>query len=691
MVRLEHPMTELSGSSQEHRRIAMLRSFGLAGDEPDRSLQALAAVAADIAGAPTSFVCLIDSDRIRVAGGVGVTAVEIDRWDAFSGHALLEPNHILWVTDARQDPRFAASRYVVEAPFVRFYAHVPLCVNGCMVGSLCVFDKDPKPFDESLAKRLKLVGKACAAELAERHRTGALRQALAASADALVDCDADGLILSWSDGAERLFGFSRAEALGGEITMIIPQEHRIAHREGMRRWRESGAARLGRRLELPARRRDGTDLDIELWMSVSHDEGEPRVHGNIRDISERRKQARELAEAVARAEQASQAKTAFLANMSHELRTPLNGVTACSGLLAASALTPDQTRLVQIISEAGDQLGRLIDDILDLARIESGELKLSAAPTDLEPLVASVVDLCRLKADEKGIALRLEFAPSAPGRLLLDGDRMRQVLGNLLSNAIKFTAEGEVVLRVTRSGPTFLFEVADTGIGFDAQVRDLIFDRFQQADSTITRRFGGTGLGLAICRDLVAAMGGHLDCRSTPGEGSVFCIRVDLEPAGVADVGAAPVGDLTETELGGARVLVVDDNATNRQVVGLILQAAGITPSFAENGRDALVAASADAFDLILMDMMMPEMDGIEATRRLRAGDAGDHASKSPVIMLTANTLPEHVAQGRLAGADGHLAKPITPLSLLQAVRPWLSPDAPKAVGATGGGRGAGL
>jgi len=298
-----------------------------------------------------------------------------------------------------------------------------------------------------------------------------------------------------------------------------------------------------------------------------------------------------------------------------------------------------------------------------------------------------VVDLCRLKADEKGIPLRLEFAPAAGGVLLLDSARMKQILGNLLSNAIKFTAEGEVVLRVTRAGPTFLFEVADTGIGFDAKVRDVIFDRFQQADSTITRRFGGTGLGLAICRDLVEAMGGNLDCRSTPGEGSVFWIRVDLEPAALRSPETTPTGDPTETDLGKARVLVVDDNSTNRQVVGLILQAAGITPSFAENGREALAAASADVFDLILMDMMMPEMDGIEATQRLRAGEAGDPARKTPVIMLTANTLPEHVAQTRLAGADGHLAKPITPAGLLGAVCPWISRDAasvetiPRSVG----------
>lgn len=657
----------------------MLQSLGLTGAAPDQSLQALAALAADIAGASSGLVCLIESDRILVAGAVGFDEPLIDRWDSFCSHALLNPNEVLWVSDAREEPRFQNLRYVVGEPRARFYAGVPLCVTGCMVGTLCVLDPDPRPFDEAMVARLRLVGQACAAELAERHRTGVVRQALAASADALVDCDAEGLVVTWSEGAERLFGFSAQEAEGADIAMIIPEAHRPAHWMGMQRWRASGAARLGRRLELPAKRRDGSDLDIELWMSVSHDNGEPRIHANIRDISERRAQARELTDAMARAEDASQAKTAFLANMSHELRTPLNGVTACAGLLASSPLNPDQTKLVDIVSGAADQLSRLIADILDLARIESGELKLSPSPTDLGTLVEGVVELCRLKADEKAIALRLELDPAARRTVLVDAARMKQVLGNLLSNSIKFTENGEVVLRVRSSGAAFHFEVQDTGIGFGPEVRDVIFDRFQQADPTITRRFGGTGLGLAICRDLIAAMGGSLDCRSAPDKGATFWIDIDLAPAILKTERPSPHGAENDSGLAGARVLVADDNPTNRQVVGLILETVGITPVFAENGREALAALAKQAFDLVLMDMMMPEIDGVEATRRLRAGEAGPLARATPLLMLTANTLPEHVAQSVAAGADGHLAKPITPAGLLQAVAEMLS----GSVGAT--------
>ncbi|MFN7130355.1 MAG: sensor histidine kinase, partial [Brevundimonas sp.] len=255
---------------------------------------------------------------------------------------------------------------------------------------------------------------------------------------------------------------------------------------------------------------------------------------------------------------------------------PLNGVTACAGLLSSSVLTLDQQRLVGIITGAADHLSGLIADLLDLARIESGELKLNPAPVDLEALVRAAADLCRLKADEKGVGLRLDLRDILGERVWLDSARFKQVLVNLLANAIKFTDSGEVRLNVTRKGDRFRFEVRDTGIGFSPEQRNAIFDRFQQADATITRRFGGTGLGLAICRDIVQAMDGIMDCRSTPGKGSVFWVELDL-PAVVraeqavrsADEGAGTAaGTGAETELAGLRVLVTDDNDTNRQVVG---------------------------------------------------------------------------------------------------------------------------
>lgn len=659
-------MIQLPASGDERRRLAMVRSLGFVGNAPDPALSAIASLAADLADAEVGVVTLLDAETVHIVGAHGFEPGLISRWDAFCPHVLGVSDAVSWIPDARLDARFSANRYVRESPRVRFYAGSPLRVNGCEVGALSVAGGTIKPYDDVVARRLQRAAAACEAELAERHRTFAVRQALSASADALIDCDDEGLILSWSDGAERLFGASAAKAIGSEITRIVPAEYRDRHRDGMRRWRASGAARLGRRLELPAVRDDGSGLDIELWMSVSHDGGRSRVHANIRDISERRAQERELAAAKARAEAANSAKTAFLATVSHELRTPLNGISACAGLLAAAPLSEEHRKLVDIVTGATDQLGRLIGDILDIARGDAGELKLAPAPTDLGRLLADIGALFRLKAEEKGLLMKIDIAEDVRETVSVDHARLKQVLGNLLANAIKFTDAGSVALSAVRRGDMVRVDVSDTGIGFAPEVRDHIFERFQQADSSITRRFGGTGLGLAISRDLVHAMGGDLDCASEPGRGSTFTLALPLPILDRPKHDRSPVAEPVRTE--GLRVLLVDDHAINRQVAGMILDSVGIATRFAEDGREALEALQGEPFDLILMDMMMPVMDGLEATRRLRAGEAGARARTTPLIMLTANTLPEHVAAALAAGADDHLAKPISPASLLEAV-----------------------
>lgn len=658
-------MIQGQAAVQEQRRLAMVRSLGLAAREPDAALSAIAALTADLAGADIGAVTLLDADTLWIVGAHGFAAGPIARSNSFCDHVLDSPEEIVWIPDTRQDVRFAQNRYVAGAPGVRFYAGAPLKVNGCDVGALSIGGPAPRDRNEKVARQLRLAAAACEAVLADRHRDHAVRLALTASADALIDCDETGRILSWSEGAEKLFGIPAADALGAEVTLIIPDEFRQSHRAGMARWRDSGAARLGRRLELPAVRRDGSLLDIELWMSVSHDGGRSRVHANIRDISQRRSQERELAKAKTNAETADRAKTAFLATMSHELRTPLNGISACAGLLASAGLSPDQSKLVEILTDATDQLGQLIGDVLDIARGDSGELKLASAPTDIGRTVDEISDLFRLKAESKGIKLTTRISGGARQTASIDQTRLKQVLGNLLSNAVKFTDAGEVAVTAVRRGEKVRFEVADTGIGIPPEALDIIFERFQQADTSITRRFGGSGLGLSISQDLVRAMGGDLKCKSVPGAGSSFSFTLSLP---VVERPEGPAQDERPPLACDLRILVVDDHATNRQVTGLILESFGFTASFAEDGAEALRALEAEPFDLVLMDMMMPEMDGLEATRRLRRGEAGPLAQSMPVVMLTANTLPRHIEESVTAGADAHLAKPITPASLMSAL-----------------------
>ena len=367
---------------------------------------------------------------------------------------------------------------------------------------------------------------------------------------------------------------------------------------------------------------------------------------------------------------ANRAKSEFLANMSHEIRTPLNGVVSMADSLSRRPLGDQEHEMVELIRSSGVTLERLLSDILDSARIESGQVTIEPAPFDLEQAVADIGALWRVKAEDKRVALEVDFDPSLSGTVLGDAVRLRQVLTNLVNNALKFTSAGSVRISVSAGeGDRVLFRVSDTGVGFDREQRSRIFHRFQQADGSITRRYGGTGLGLAISTALVELMGGILDCDSTPGEGSSFWFEIPL-PRVEAPV-AAPVDDepaAPAVETAGLRILLADDHPANRKVVEIMLGATGVELVAVEDGRQAVDAFVGGGFDLVLMDMQMPVMDGLTATQSIRALEAERGLARTPIVMLTANAMSEHVEAGRRAGADGHLTKPVTLTALFSAI-----------------------
>jgi signal transduction histidine kinase/ActR/RegA family two-component response regulator len=371
------------------------------------------------------------------------------------------------------------------------------------------------------------------------------------------------------------------------------------------------------------------------------------------------------------AEAANRAKSEFLANMSHEIRTPLNGVVAVADMLARADLEPKEREMVEIIRSSGDTLQRLLSDILDLARIESGKITIETAPFHAGAMVRDVCALSELRCNEKGVRLGVAIAPEIDGMVTGDLVRVRQVLTNFLSNAVKFTDRGRITVRAERTAEGLArFTVTDTGVGFDPADKGRVLGRFQQADSSITRRFGGTGLGLAICCELAQLMGGRVDCDSKPGEGSVFWMELPLEPAAAEAAASAPetaaadAGERSET----LRVLLADDHPTNRKVVELMLGGGLADLVSVEDGQQALDALAQGRFDLVLMDMQMPVMDGLSAVREIRRREAAAGSAAIPIIMLTANALPEHVAEAAKAGADRHLGKPFTAQQLFEAI-----------------------
>ena len=419
----------------------------------------------------------------------------------------------------------------------------------------------------------------------------------------------------------------------------------------------------------------------------------------------------------------------FMANLSHEIRTPLNGVVAVAGVLERTELTPRQAELVHIIRSSGQTLQRLLSDVLDVNRIQTGGLSLETAPFNLADTLASAAELARPLAEEKGVELVTEIPQAAHTTVLGDVVRLKQILTNLLSNAVKFTHEGRVVLRLGEgwSPDVWRIEVEDTGVGFDPARAEAIFGRYQQADASVTRRFGGSGLGLAICRQLAELMGGQISCDSSPGQGSTFVVEVPLPRTAAALVQAAtpppvqataegaraqarsPAGPQAPATFGRAprldpdrleaparaesqppaalrlgvdedeapsrfedrplRVLLADDHPTNRTVVQVMVGHLGVDLVTVENGQQACEAFEAHPFDVVLMDMQMPVMDGVTAVRRIRLFEQLGRRAPAYVVMLTANALPEHEELSSRAGADVHLAKPIEASKLVAALQ----------------------
>lgn len=659
-------MKDFSEREAEDNRVGMVRSFGLIDNARPRLHDEVAALARDLAGTSAAVVTLTDKERNWYSGSANHPEMEANRWISMCTHALHTP---LWVEDALADTRFCANTYVAEAPHLRFYAGVPIEVNGFPVGVLSIYDPEPRPTDEAMMSHLKRLALILAEDLAQRHRSQSFMNCILSSADALVNCDDTGRITFWSSGAEQMFGYTEQEAVGHDIGLVVNASELSRHGLVFEDWRRSQYAQVHRRIEITCQRRDGTPLDIELWTSVAYEQGKPYIHANIRDISERKREAAALQAAKEDAEAANVAKSSFLANISHELRTPLHGVINGIELLLPTPLSDSQHELVSIVHSSASHLNRLIGDVLDLAWIEAGGLEIADAPMRLEDVVQNVRVLSDIAAQDKGLELSVHVDETARGPVRGDALRVQQVLTNLVANAVKFTQTGTVFVTVSRTDEGYRFTVRDTGIGFDDVQKSIIFGRFQQADGSITRRFGGTGLGLAISSDLVTAMGGQLDCESRPGEGAVFWFTLPLREA-------EPDQEATDFEpamVALGKVLVVDDNATNRRVAEVLLSSVGAEVRCVKDGRSAVDAYLEETFDLILMDMMMPGMDGMEATRLIRQHERDSGRARTAVIMLTANSLRGHAEESLAAGADIHLAKPIDPTALFCALNRLMS------------------
>ncbi|MCG2831329.1 MAG: ATP-binding protein [Desulfobacteraceae bacterium] len=548
------------------------------------------------------------------------------------------------------------------------------------------FDKmteDLKKTTTSIDELNKEINERKRAEKALRNSEARIRAIVNTAVDGIITIDEHGIIQSFNPSAERLFGYAEEEAIGQNVEILMPSPYREAHDSYIANYLRTGETKIiGIGRGALARRRDGTTFPIDLAVSEVY-RGKQRVFtGIIRNITERKDAEEALHNAKEEAEAANLAKTEFLSSMSHEIRTPMNAIIGVADLLRETSLTPEQQTYVQMFASAGNNLLNIINDILDISKVEAGQLDLAEIDFNLHEVVEKVCEVMALHANEKGLELTCHVAPDVQKNLIGDPTRLRQVLINLIGNAVKFTEKGDIFVEVNKHNQgakddlandfEVIVSVKDTGIGIPLEKVEVIFDRFTQVDSSTTRSHGGTGLGLTISKQLVEMMGGRIWVESKQGQGSTFYFTakfgLQTEPGRHVEPPPAVIIPAAFEDLRTLNILLVEDSEDNRLLIQSYLKKTPYHIEIAENGEIAVEKFESGKYDLVLMDMQMPVMNGYSATREIRKWENQKGVKATPVIALTAYATKEERQKSLDAGCTAHLTKPIRKATLLEAI-----------------------
>ena len=651
---------------------------------------------------------------------------------------------------ADQDPRLHPRNRCIHEGFCSV-ALIPIRTNQEIVGLLQFNDRkkdcftlETVRFFEEISSSIGMALMRKQAETALRESETRMRAITDSAQDAILMIDTDGRVSYWNPAAERIFGYTNAEAIGQNLhQFLVPQRYHVAHHAAFPEFRRTGqGSAMGKTLDLEARRKDGKEISVQLSLSAIQIHGDWHAVGILRDITEQKRAKEQIGQYAADlessnqalkesnqiAESATRAKSEFLANMSHEIRTPMTAILGYADILLEESVGQASCEHVKVIKRNGEHLLGLINDILDLSKVEAGKMQIEPICCSPFDLLAEVASLMRVRATAKQLRLEMEQVGPLPETILTDPLRLRQVLINLVGNAIKFTDQGEVRIAVRLIGGAAVsaasvgwaerseshqnraeycgaavsaamagetpapqavpglqlrFDVTDTGIGMNEEQIGKLFQAFSQVDNSSTRKFGGTGLGLCISQRLAEAMGGKIEVHSTLGKGSTFSVTIDpgpldgirmiqnLQEALLEHPPTPSAATPDEIKLSG-RILLAEDGPDNQRLIAFVLRKAGAEVTLAENGQlahdEALAAlAQGTPFDVILMDMQMPVMDGYETTRSLR--NEGYHG---PIVALTAHAMAEDRQKCLDAGCDDFATKPIDRQMLLSAAAHWM-------------------
>lgn len=683
----------------EKLRIKSLHTYDILDTAAEETYDDITHLAASICNAPTALISFVDEDRQWFKSCIGLDAGETGRDVAFCAHTILNSNELFIIENALEDERFRHNPFVTGDPYVRFYAGAPLVTpDGFALGSLCVIDYIPRRLSLEQQKSLKALARQVVSQL-ELRRTARLNEELSARYRSFADNsptvlfikDAAGRYVSINRSYEELFQVRRENLLGRKDFEVFPEEIAESVTANDKKVLETGETlKTVEFVPTP----DGIP---HYWFShkflIKDAKGEKFVGGIAVNITERKQLEEELAAARDAALESLRLKSAFLTNVSHEIRTPMNGIAGLVELLRDTPLNALQQNYVETIQQSSDSLMAVINDILDLSKIENGKIKLEAANFDPRELIDSTVKSFSERALQKNLALSVLLDEKIPSCLIGDSCRLQQILRNLLSNAVKFTERGSIKIEVSIENETInqsvlRFDITDTGIGIKEENLSKLFQPFTQIDDSPSRRHGGTGLGLIISKQIVEMMNGKIMVRSDFGRGSKFSFTTSfaktanenqcapIKPLGLPILSAEKSTSASDGKT--LNLLVVEDNEVNRRVVIKQLQRLGITPDIAVNGQEAVEKSAENDYQIILMDCQMPILDGYRATKEIRCRERerkihNQKFSPSVIIALTAHTLDNEREKCLAVGMNDYLSKPARIAELGEMITAWSS------------------
>jgi PAS domain S-box-containing protein len=670
----------------EKERLASLYCYNILDTGAEKVFDDIVNLAAEICETPIALISLVEDQRQWFKAKVGLEANETSRDVSFCAHAILGNNPFI-VEDATKDSRFAENPLVLNDPNIRFYAGIPLTTpDQQQIGTLCVIDNKPRQLKAHQLQIIQLLSKNIITHLELRRQTALLstsearlKLATTISKIGIWDWDINSNALFWDDSMLEIYGIPKSEFIGAYQTWseaIFPEDKERTENELL--MCVKGEKKYDTIFRI--KHRDGTIHHIKATGVVNRkDDGTPiKVVGTNIDITEQCEHEAELERLRSAADAANIAKSQFLAHMSHEIRSPLTSIIGFAEAAKDSHVSElDRINAFETIFKNGQHLLGIINDILDLSKIDAGALKIELLPFSPIKIIQNASALLKASATSKGIKLNINYPLSLPETITSDSLRLMQILVNLLSNAIKFTDSGSVELTMNceRESEKLYCSVTDSGIGITTEQLSRLFNPFTQADTSTTRRYGGTGLGLSITKKLIEKLGGEISVTSVPNKGSTFSFFIktgDLSDvnwitgAAAEEQNTNPVTNIPELniiERLNGKVLFADDTPDNRKLIEFTLRKSKIDLKIVENGAEALEAALAEKFDLIILDMQMPIMDGYTAARELRRVGCS-----TPIVAFTADAMKEDVIKCLEAGCTSHLAKPFAKKALIECI-----------------------